>query len=61
MSLKEYKSREFCRDIKCSVQKNIDRGVLTKDQLRRVCRKCKAHEFHKWLKENNYSIIQKEE
>lgn len=59
--LKEYQSREFCRSIKCSVQQNIDNGVLTKDQLRRVCQKCKAYEFHQWLKENNYSIIQKEE
>lgn len=57
----KYKSREFCRDIDCFVQKGLDREEIdefTKEIGKRHCKEnCKAYEFHQWLKENDYEIV----
>jgi len=55
----EYKSREFCRDIECGMQKLIDNDTeLGKSFAKSFCRKeCEAYKFHKWLQENNYKIV----
>ena len=58
----EYKSREFCKAVRCEVQPNMDK--LKKDSpdylsFKSMCRLgCKktAWEFHNWLQEQGYSI-----
>ena len=64
---KEYESREFCRDIQCTIQGMLD-GKIDKDLSEKIkkfrkefhCHEnCKAYEFHQWLEDNGYSIIKK--
>lgn len=60
MIMGKYKSREYCRDIMCSVQANIETGKFKKKFLKkRICKKCEARRFHKWLKAHNYAIVDK--
>jgi hypothetical protein len=56
----EYKSREYCRDVKCYNQLEYDNGSISKNILKIYCQDCKAYKFHQWLQENNYKIIKEE-
>ena len=59
----EYKKREFCKDIQCEVQVELNKhpeGSEEYEKIRVTCKAdCKhgAHEFHKWLNEHSYIII----
>jgi hypothetical protein len=56
--MKEYQSREYCRDINCMFQKAIDNNLDSKGVAKKYCHeKCKAYEFHQWLKDNGYKIV----
>jgi hypothetical protein len=58
----EYKPREFCRAVKCSVQmglNNIDKPEEY-EEVRQTCRiSCRyaAWQFHHWLTEKGYLIL----
>jgi hypothetical protein len=58
-----YKRREFCRDVGCRVQAELDsleEGSDEYEKTRRVCAEaCKfsAWKFHHWLTERGYVIV----
>lgn len=62
----DYQRREFCKDVKCSVQMDLDchkPGDDVYEQIRRVCRDgCKytAHQFHQWLINKGYLVVRPE-
>jgi hypothetical protein len=59
----EYKRREFCKDVKCPVQLQLN--VLMEDseeyeQTRQKCSRacvCTTWQFHHWLIEKGYRIL----
>ncbi len=59
----EYKRREFCRDIKCPVQLDLEgkeEGTVEYERIRNICKSdCKytTYQFHHWLIEKGYVII----
>lgn len=58
--MKEYKSRDFCKDAGCSIQYLIDNKEEKnlKEDPKNFCKaECAAYRFHKWLKENDYKIV----
>ena len=58
--VKEYQSREYCKDIKCEIQEIIDEDNtgLEVGFAKGYCRnKCSAYKFHKWLQEHDYKIL----
>ncbi len=62
----EYKRREFCRDVKCPVQmelNELEEGSAEYEEKRLVCREsCRftAYEFHHWLMDKGYIIVRPE-
>ncbi|HUU11092.1 MAG TPA: hypothetical protein VM431_11230 [Phycisphaerae bacterium] len=62
----EYQRREFCKDIRCPVQRQLDKCEVGSDaceEVRTVCRtKCihSTYEFHHWLIEHGYEIVRPE-
>jgi len=59
--MKEYQSREYCKDINCWIQKNIENNIYFKAFKEEICQKCEAYKFHKWLRKNGYKIVKEEE
>jgi|GEM_PF-1725246 hypothetical protein len=58
--MKEYKSREFCKDVGCSIQYLIDNkeNENLKENPKNYCkRECSAYRFHQWLQDNDYKIV----
>ena len=59
----EYKRREFCKDVKCPVQVELnacEEGSDTYEKIRKTCAAaCKytTYQFHHWLIDKGYSII----
>jgi hypothetical protein len=59
----EYKKREFCHDVKCSVQLALDsqnEGSEKYEEIRQTCKtdcKYSAWEFHHWLISKGYLIV----
>ncbi|MFN4133324.1 MAG: hypothetical protein ACK4GQ_03025 [Candidatus Hadarchaeales archaeon] len=59
----EYKSREFCRDVRCPVQLLLDKrekGSQEYEEIREICRAGCLHttrEFHYWLIDHGYQIL----
>lgn len=58
--MKEYQSREYCRDIFCETQLDIDSQKKSKTIAKRKCKRCDAYKFHQWLKDNGYKIVKGE-
>jgi hypothetical protein len=62
----EYKSREFCRDVKCPVQLLLDtkeKGSEEYERVREICKVGCLHttrEFHYWLIDKGYLIVKPE-
>ena len=62
----DYKRREYCNDIKCSVQLDLnarDEGSEEYEKIRSICKnECKytTYQFHHWLIEKGYLIIRPE-
>lgn len=62
----EYKKREFCNDVKCPVQLELNAqkpGSEEYERIRQMCRTgCKytTWEFHHWLIEKGYLIVRPE-
>ena len=63
----DYKRREFCKDVKCSVQLDLnvrENGSEEYERIRSICKnECKytTYEFHHWLINKGYLIIRKAE
>lgn len=62
----DYKSREFCNDVKCPVQLELNTkkpGSKEYEEIRQTCRTSCRHttwEFHHWLIEKGYLIVRPE-
>jgi len=62
----EYQRREFCKDVKCPVQMELnalEEGSAAYEEKRRACKEdCMftAHRFHNWLIDKGYIIIRPE-
>jgi hypothetical protein len=62
----EYKRREFCKDVKCPVQMElnlIEKNSEAYQKLRQTCvNTCRytTFEFHHWLIEKGYLILKPE-
>ncbi|HUK85513.1 MAG TPA: hypothetical protein VLU95_06605 [Candidatus Acidoferrum sp.] len=59
----EYKRREFCKDVKCKVQMELNRleeGSTAYEQARQKCSNAclfSTWQFHHWLIEKGYLIV----
>ena len=62
----DYKRREFCKDIKCPMQLELDaqqQGSEEYERIRGVCTSnCKytTYQFHHWLIEKGYLVVRPE-
>ena len=62
----DYQRREFCRDIRCPLQLDLDRQEQGSDAHERIRAECKtncrhtAYEFHHWLINKGYLIVKPE-
>jgi len=62
----EYKSREFCKDVKCPVQLLLDTREKDSAEYNKIRDLCKAgclhttREFHYWLIDKGYLIVRPE-
>ena len=62
----DYKRREFCKDVKCPVQLELEKaaeGSKEYQDTRAVCtNKCRytTYEFHHWLIDKGYLIVRPE-
>ncbi len=62
----EYRRREYCKDIGCPVQLEIDSSVSGSAEYERARAICEqdcwhtAHAFHRWLIEKGYLIVRPE-
>ena len=61
-----YKRREFCKDVKCPVQLELDKKKEGSDEYERTRLICKedccytTYQFHHWLIDKGYLIIRPE-
>jgi hypothetical protein len=59
----EYKRREFCKDVQCPVQMELNlqtEGCPAYEQTRQKCSTaclCTTWQFHHWLIEKGYLIL----
>ena len=59
----EYQRREYCKDIRCPVQLELDASVPGSDEyerIRAICQQACRHttyEFHHWLIEKGYLLV----
>ena len=62
----DYKRREFCKDVRCMLQLDLekwDEGSDGYDRIRQECIdncRCTTYQFHHWLIEKGYEIVRKE-
>jgi len=63
----EYQRREFCKDIRCPIQRQLEKhraGTDEYEEVRRICKTDCIHttyEFHHWLTDHGYEIVRPEE
>lgn len=59
----EYQRREYCKDVRCPVQLELEAqtpGSEEYERIRKVCQtNCRhtTYEFHHWLMQKGYLII----
>ncbi len=62
----DYKRREFCKDVQCPVQLQLDsqeEGSEDYEQTRNICKTaCRytTYQFHHWLINKGYLIVRPE-
>ncbi len=65
----DYQRREFCKDVKCEVQTNLDNlegakeGSEAYEEIRNICKNgCRytTYQFHHWLIKKGYLIVRSE-
>jgi len=63
----DYKRREYCRDIKCHVQLDLEMKQEGSDEYERIRTRCRTacihttYEFHHWLIEKGYLLVKPSE
>src|SRR3990170_124193 len=59
----EYKRREFCKDVKCPVQRELNKQPEKSEAYEKIRRTCSTacryttYQFHHWLIEKGYVIL----
>jgi hypothetical protein len=59
----DYRKREFCRDVRCPVQMELNKlkeGSEAYERIRKTCKEsCKftTWQFHHWLIDKGYLIV----
>ena len=59
----DYQRREYCKDIRCPVQLELEKtekGSAEYDAVREKCKNACVHttfEFHHWLIDHGYEIV----
>ena len=59
----DYKRREFCKDIRCEVQLDLEAQKPGSDEYERVRNICKTackyttYQFHHWLIQHGYLVV----
>ena len=62
----DYRRREYCKDIRCPVQLELESKEEGSEEYAAVRAKCKAtcihttYEFHHWLTEHGYLVVKPE-
>ena len=62
----DYKRREFCKDIKCPMQLELDAQQQGSEEYERIIGVCKSnckyttYQFHHWLIEKGYLVVRPE-
>jgi hypothetical protein len=62
----DYKRREYCNDVKCSIQMLLNKeeeGSKTYEEIRSICKSNCLHttrDFHYWLIEKGFEIVRPE-
>ena len=62
-----YKRREFCKDVKCPLQLQLDskeEGSKEYEEIRNKCKSaciCTTYQFHHWLIDRGYEIVRPSE
>ncbi len=63
----EYQRREFCKDVKCPVQLELDAQEPGSAEYERIRQTCQADcryttwQFHHWLMDKGYLIVRPEQ
>jgi len=61
----DYRRREFCKDIKCPIQRLLDEaaeGSADYEEVRGICKTDCIHttyEFHHWLIQHGYEVVRR--
>ena len=59
----DYQRREYCKDVKCSVQSDLESKEAGSEEYEKIRNTCKTgcrhttYEFHHWLIDNGYLIV----
>ncbi len=59
----EYQRREFCKEVKCPLQNDLDtqqQGTDAHEKIRQACKAaCRytAYQFHHWLIDKGYVVV----
>ncbi len=62
----DYKRREFCKDVKCRIQLELEKHEEGSEEYERIRNICKTdciyttYQFHHWLIEKGYLIVRPE-
>ena len=62
----DYQRREYCKDIRCPVQVDLESKEQGNEEYEAVRAKCKTacihttYEFHHWLIEHGYLVVRPE-
>ena len=62
----DYQRREFCKDIKCPVQLDLEKqeqGSREYENIRNICKtNCRytTYQFHHWLIDKGYLVVRPE-
>jgi len=62
----DYKRREFCKDVKCAVQLELDMNEEGSEEFEKIRSTCKndckytTYYFHHWLVDKGYLLIRPE-
>jgi len=63
----EYQRREYCKAIKCPIQRLLDQtpeGTPDYEEVRGICKTDCIHttyEFHHWLIQHGYEVVRRAE
>lgn len=62
----EYKSREFCNDVKCPTQIELNSKKQDSEEYEKIRQTCRTNcrfttwQFHHWLMDKGYLIVRTE-